>query len=153
MYKYITYQALKTMIAQNWWSASAAQGASPLQGGSPILYSLFSGLAMLYIYIICIYIYIYISIGCYISIGWYISIGCYISIGWYISIFKSMSRSLSFAEQKILTKALLVLRPMVTSYGILHFCYIYCSSNCIRLLGESLGLSEALGWSMALGGQ
>ena len=48
------------MIVQNWWSASV-QGASPLQGGSPILYSLFSGLAMLYIYII--------SIGCYISIA------------------------------------------------------------------------------------
>ena len=48
------------MIVQNWWSASV-QGASPLQGGSQILYSLFSGLAMLYIYII--------SIGCYISIA------------------------------------------------------------------------------------
>ena len=44
------------MTLQNCWSASV-QGASPLQGGSQILYSLWSGLAMLYIYII--------SIGCY----------------------------------------------------------------------------------------
>ena len=53
LYNYITYLELKTMIVQNWWSASV-QGASPLQDGSQILYPFFSGIAMLYIYIISI---------------------------------------------------------------------------------------------------
>ena len=75
-----------------------------------ILYSLFSGLAMLYIYII--YIYLYICIYKMYILSKYV-------------IFQSMSKSLSFAESKILTKALFVLRPMVTSYGRLKFSHIY----------------------------
>ena len=71
LYEYITYVSLKTMIAQSWRSASV-QEASSLHGGSPILYSLFSGVATLYIYII--------YVGCYISMGCFISIGCYMSI-------------------------------------------------------------------------
>ena len=66
---------------------------------------------VIYLYNIYIYIYIYIYI---IYIHVYIHI-CYTSFFW------SMSKSLSFAKQQILTKTLLVPRPMVTSYGRLKF--------------------------------
>ena len=51
-------------------------GGKLLAGRITNFYSLFSGLAMLYIHIILTYM--YICIGCYISIGFCISIGCYI---------------------------------------------------------------------------
>ena len=78
-----------------------------------ILYPLFSGLAMLYIYIIYIYIYMYI----------YICIHIIYILAKYM-IFRSMSKSLSFAKSKILTKTLCFLRPMVTSYGHFKFGHI-----------------------------
>ena len=41
---------------------------------------------------------------------------------------RSMSKSLSFAKSKILTETLVVLRPMVTSYGRLKFCLFVAPS-------------------------